>query len=159
MRFRLAAAPPVAGAPRAGILAYNGVMKKLRTAFIVEFVAVLASIVVAYAADWRMPISPWIAAPAGLILWGSGLLYTLHLRGEIREAMERGTLPSRRHGYPMVEARAAMHLGAALGFRSWPTLIVAVVCAAVNLGLAVSMRRRLLSRLGPLRRQRPGWRR
>ena len=122
--------------------------RRFKALFIAESVAVLGSVVVAFIAHWRMPISPWIAAPAGTALWVCGLLYTLHLRKEWKEAGQRRERPARRRGFPLVEARAAMHLGVALGFRSWPTLVVAVACIAVNLGLAVSMRRKLRGRIG-----------
>lgn len=122
--------------------------KRLRAAFIAESVAILVSVVVAFVTRWRMPVSPWIAAPAGTALWACGLLYTLHLRKDLREAVERRVRPARKRGYPMVEARAAMHLGVALGFRSWPTLIVAAACLVFNLYLAVRLRRLLRGRAG-----------
>lgn len=126
----------------------TGGMKRFQLLFIAEFVAVLASVAVAYITHWRMPISPWIAAPIGLVLWACGFMYTMYLRGKWKEARERRERPTRRRGFPFVEARAAMHLGVALGFRSWPTLIVAAVSAAVNLWLAISLRRRLRNHMG-----------
>lgn len=124
--------------------------KKFRGVFIIELVAILASLAVAYITDWRMPLSPWIAVPAGVVLWISGFGYTMHLRRRFREVREQGMRPGKRRGYPMVEARAAMHLGVALGFRSWPTLVVAVACAAVNLGLAIYLKRRIRDRVAHL---------
>jgi len=137
----------------------TGGRKRFQALFIAEFVAVLASVLIAYVTHWRMPISPWIAAPTGLVLWACGFMYTMYLRGKWKEAAERHERPARRRGFPFVEARAAMHLGVALGFRSWPTLIVALVSAAVNLWLAISLRRRLRNRMGdadPWRRRPPG---
>jgi len=123
-------------------------MKRLRGLFIGEFVAILASVVVAYFTHWRIPISSWVAVPAGTVMWACGFIYTLHLRKGFREAVERRERPAKRRGFPLVEARAAMHLGVALGFRSWPTLIVAVVCIAINVGMAIALRRKLRSRTG-----------
>ena len=122
--------------------------QRFRGLFIGEFIAILASVVIAYITHWRMPISPWIAVPAGTALWAGGFVYTLHLRKGFREAAGGRRKPAQRRGYPLVEARGAMHLGVALGFRSWPTLIVAVACLAVNLSLAVHMRRKLRKRMG-----------
>jgi len=135
-----------------------GIRKKFQALFIAEFAAVLASVVIAYVTHWRMPISPWIAVPIGLVIWACGFMYTMYLRGKRKEARERRERPTRRRGFPFVEARAAMYLGVALGFRSWPTLIVAAVSAAVNLWLAVSLRRRLRRRMenaAPWRRRPP----
>ncbi len=114
----------------------------MRYLFLGEFVAILASVVVGWAAGWRMPIKPWIAIPAGLVLWGCGLAFTMHLRRRMQAARERHVRPPRPRGYPLVTARAAMHLGVVLGTRSWPTLAVAVLCAAINLGVAIRFRRR-----------------
>jgi hypothetical protein len=123
--------------------------QRFRGLFIGESIAILASVVIAYISHWRMPVSPWIAVPAGTTLWACGFVYTLHLRKGFREAAEGRRKPAtRRRGYPLVEARGAMHLGVALGFRSWPTLIVAVACLAVNLLLVVYMRRKLRKRMG-----------
>jgi hypothetical protein len=122
-------------------------IQNLQWLFIGELVLVWASVAVGIIAHWRIAISPWIAAPVGLVLWICGFLFTLHLRKELKEVREKRVRPAKRRGYPMVEARAAMHFGVALGFRSWPTLGVAVVCTAVNLGLAVSFRRKLRKRI------------
>jgi protein-S-isoprenylcysteine O-methyltransferase Ste14 len=121
-------------------------MKKLRYLFLGELVAILASVAVGWAAGWRMPLKPWIAIPAGLVLWGCGFAFTLHLRRQMQMAREQHVRPPRHRGYPLVTARAAMHLGVALGTRSWPTLAVAVLCAAVNLGVAIRFRRALRDR-------------
>jgi hypothetical protein len=130
--------------------------KRLQALFVFEFAAVLASVAIAYATHWRIPVSPWVAAPIGLVLWACGFIYTMHLRSEWKEATERRRRPARRRGFPFVEARAAMHLGVAIGFRSWPTLIVAAACLAINLWLAISMRRRLRERLGDFASGRSG---
>ena len=53
--------------------------KRLRALFVVEFVVILASVAIAYFTHWRMPLSPWIAVPAGTALWACGFFYTLHL--------------------------------------------------------------------------------
>lgn len=131
-------------------------MKKLRVLFIGELVIIWASVALGLMAGWRIPISPWIAIPVGLLLWICGFLYTLRLRGQFKEAAERHRRPPRRRGYPLVEARIAMHLGVALGFRSWPTLGAALVFAAVNLGLAAYWRHKLRDRFGR-RGFRPPW--
>ncbi len=120
----------------------------MRALFIGESIVVLASVVIAYITHWRMPISPWIAAPAGLAIWAGGLAYTMHLRGEWKKAAETRERPAGRRGFPLVWARAAMHLGVALGFRSWPTLIVVAACLVVNLLMAVYVRRRLRKHMG-----------
>jgi hypothetical protein len=123
----------------------SGGRKRLQALFIGEFVAILASVVIAYMTHWRMPISSWIAAPIGLALWACGFGYTMYLRSGWKKAAQRRERPPRRRGFPFVEARAAMHLGVALGFRSWPTLIVAAVIIVINLAMAVSLRRKLPS--------------
>jgi hypothetical protein len=117
-------------------------MKKLRYLFLAELVVMLASIVVGYATGWRMPIKPAIAVPAGLALWGCGFACTMHLRNQLKEAREQRVRPPHRRGYPLVTARAAMHCGVALGTRSWPTLVTAAAFTAVNLVLAITLRRR-----------------
>jgi type IV secretory pathway TrbD component len=122
-------------------------MQNIQWIFLSELVLIWGSVILGFAAHWRIPLSPWIAAPIGLALWIFGFIFTLHLRKELKEVREKRVRPVRRRGYPMVEARAAMHFGVALGFRSWPTLGVAIACTAVNLWLAVSFRRKLRERI------------
>jgi hypothetical protein len=124
-------------------------MKRLTGLFIGELIAVWASVIAGWVLHWRMPLSSLAAVPTGLILWISGFAYSLHLRQAMARRREAAVgrpfkLP---RGYPMVEARAAMHLGVAIGFRSWPTLGVALACLALNLTLAASFRKKIRSRL------------
>ncbi len=116
---------------------------------IVELIAVWASVILGLALHWLMPVSALAAVPIGLLLWIGGLAYTLHLSQEISRRREsRAVLRLKRpRGYPMVEARAAMHLGVAIGFRSWLTLIVAAIAIILNLGLAISFRNKMQRRL------------
>ena len=129
-------------------------MKNLKFLIIGELLAVWLSVIAGIAFHWRIPISPWIAIPAGLLLWICGFLYTLRYRATIKERHKAGIRAARKpwRGYPMVEARAAMHFGVAIGFRSWPTLGVAVACVILNLALSLSLRRKMRSRASLRRR-------
>ncbi len=118
----------------------------MRLVFLIESVVIIASVIAAYALHWRMSISPWIAIPSGIVLWASGLIWTVRLRSRLRKAVDKSMPLIRPRGYPMVEAKAAMHLGAAVGFRSWPTLAAAGIFFLFNLWMAVSARRRIRGR-------------
>ncbi|MDI7252025.1 MAG: hypothetical protein QME89_05640 [Actinomycetota bacterium] len=123
---------------------------RLRALLWVESLLIMGSVVAAYLLHWRIPLPAWLAVPAGVLLWGGGLLYTLRRRGEWKARRGRGRRRMFPGGYPLVWARGAMHLGVALGFRSWPTLGAAVVFLAVNLFLAARARRVVLERVWEL---------
>jgi hypothetical protein len=124
--------------------------KRLGALLLVEALVIVGSVVAAYLLRWRIPLPAWFAVPAGLLLWGGGLLYTFSLRGKWRERHRLNLRKGPRRGYPLVWARGASHLGVAIGFRSWPTLAAAAVFLALNLFLAARTRRVVLERIGYL---------
>jgi|GEM_PF-1880680 len=128
---------------------YTCRMRNLKFLIVGEFLAVWLSVIAGLALRWRMPISPWVAVSLGLLLWICGFAYTLRLRSMLQKGHQGGGRQAGRlrRGYPMVEARAAMHFGVAIGFRSWPTLGVAVACIVLNIALAFSLRRRMRRRV------------
>lgn len=119
-------------------------MRRIRHILLIESLLVLGSAIAGYLLHWRIPLPAWLAVPAGLILWAGGLFFTLRLRRRRAERRGREMRGRSRKGYPLVEARGVMHLGVAIGFRSWPTLAAAAVLFAANLALAMRMRRTLL---------------
>ncbi len=126
-------------------------VRRIRLILFFETLLVVGSVVAAYLLQWRIPLPVWLAVPAGLLLWLGGLMFTLNRR---RRWMAQNGVRSRRggrNGYPLVKARGIMHLGVALGFRSWPTLALAAVLFALNLILAMRTRRLMPER--PWRRR------
>jgi hypothetical protein len=123
-------------------------MKKFRVLLIIELIAIWGSVILGLALHSHIPMPAAAAVPIGLLLWIGGFAYTLYLRQSIQKRRETGAIAMQRpRGYPMVEARAAMHFGVAIGFRSWPTLGVAAASTILNLGMAISFRKKIKKRL------------
>ncbi len=97
-------------------------VRRIRHILLIESLLVLGSAIAGYLLHWRIPLPVWLAVPAGLILWAGGLFFTLRLRRRRAERRGREMRGRSRKGYPLVEARGGMHLGAAIGFRLWPNL-------------------------------------
>jgi hypothetical protein len=122
-------------------------MKKFSVLLIVELVAIWGSVILGLALHSRIPMPVAAAVPIGLLLWIGGFAYTLHRRQSIQKRRETGAISMQRsRGYPMLEARAAMHFGVAIGFRSWPTLGVAAAATILNLGTAIAFRKKIKKR-------------
>ncbi len=126
--------------------------------------AVLFSVVL----EWRLPIPLWAGLVFGVLLWLAGLMFAMQVTAE-RRRMRRGTAqPGTRLmglvAHPYATARLMMNLGIGLAFRSWVTLIIAVLLYPVYTLLAkrrrsaLSVNRRQLENLrrnyGPGRQRR-----
>lgn len=102
-------------------------MPQANWVIVLHFFLLWGSVITGLAAGWRIPIPIYVSLPLGLMIWAVGLLYNLsatqrHRRGP---ATHRAALA--RRGYQRIIARTIMNLGVAVGFRSWLTLIVAVI--------------------------------
>ena len=89
--------------------------------------AILFSVVL----NWRLPIPLWAGLVFGILLWMAGLLLAIKVTAE-RRRLRRGTARSGTHlmglvAHPFATTRLMMNLGIALAFRSWVTLIIAVL--------------------------------
>ncbi len=111
--------------------------------------AILFSVVL----KWRLPIPLWAGLVFGVLLWIAGLLFAIQVTAE-RRRMRRGTARAGTHlmglvAHPYATSRLTMNLGVALAFRSWVTLIIAVLLYPLYTMLA----RRRRSALSVNRRQ------
>ncbi len=89
--------------------------------------AILFSVVL----KWRLPIPLWAGVVFGIILWIAGLLFAMQVTAE-RRRLRRGTARPGTHlmglvAHPYATSRLMMNLGIGLAFRSWVTLIIAVL--------------------------------
>lgn len=80
---------------------------------------------------WRLPIPLWAGLVFGILLWIAGLLFAIQVTAE-RRRLRRGTARSGTHlmglvAHPFATTRLMMNLGMALAFRSWVTLIIAIL--------------------------------
>ncbi len=111
--------------------------------------AILFSVVL----EWRLPIPLWAGLVFGILLWIAGLLFAIQVTAE-RRRLRRGTARAGTRlmglvAHPYATSRLMMNLGVALAFRSWVTLIIAVLLYPLYTMLA----RRRRSALSVNRRQ------
>ncbi len=102
---------------------------------------------------WRLPIPLWAGMTFGVLLWIAGFLFAIQVTAE-RRRLRRGTARAGTHlmglvAHPFATARLMMNLGIGLAFRSWVTLIIAVLLYPMYTLLA----RRRRSALSVNRRQ------
>ena len=80
---------------------------------------------------WRLPVPLWAGLVFGRLLWIAGSLLAILVRAE-RRRLRRGTARSGTHlmglvAHPFATSRLMMNLGIALAFRSWVTLVIAIL--------------------------------
>lgn len=114
-------------------------MPQANWVIIIHFVVLWGSVITSLAASWRVPLPNYVAIPLGIMIWALGFLYNVSVTRRYRrgQAMHRAALA--RRGYQRITARTIMNLGVAVGFRSWLTLIIAILLIPVY---AAAVRRR-----------------
>jgi hypothetical protein len=94
---------------------------------VLHFLLVWGSVITGLAAGWRVPVPIVISIPLGLMIWALGLLYNVSLIQRHRRGLATHRAAQARRSYQRITARTIMNLGVAIGFRSWLTLIAAVI--------------------------------
>ena len=74
-----------------------------------------------------MPIPIVVSIPLGVMIWALGLLYNLSAKQRYRRGLATHRSAQSRRSYQRITARTIMNLGVAVGFRSWLTLLVAII--------------------------------
>jgi hypothetical protein len=108
-----------------------------------HFIALWGSVLTGLLAGWRLPLSNLVAIPLGLLLWAAGLLFNIYVIQRVRNSppMRRSEMTGR--SYQRITARTLMNLGLGLLFRSWLTLIVAILLIPFYTAASRSRRRYL----------------
>ncbi|MDY6795503.1 MAG: hypothetical protein SWK76_09550 [Actinomycetota bacterium] len=106
---------------------------------VLHFLALWGSVATSLMAGWLLPLSNWISLPLGMAVWLAGFTYNLYSmkRYKNEPSQQRSTIA--RRGYHRITARTIMNLGVAVLFRSWFTLIIAVILVPFYM---VALRRR-----------------
>ncbi len=94
---------------------------------VLHFVTLWGSIGIGLMAGWKLPIANLVAIPLGIVLWAVGLTYNAYNIRRMREKSAGHRTALARRGYRRIVARTIMNLGFVLAFRSWLTLIVAII--------------------------------
>lgn len=106
----------------------------------VHFLAIWASVATGLIAGWLLPLPVWVSMPLGFLLWVGGLLYNISSINRQRREPATHRAAEDHRIYQRISARTLMNLGIALAFRSWLTIIVAIVL--IPLYTAAARRRR-----------------
>ncbi len=93
---------------------------------ILHFMLLWGSVILGLVAGLLLPISNLISIPLGVILWGLGFFYNYHLI-QTRRPYNPHRPTAGQKSYERIVARTLMNLGIAFGFRSWLTIIAAVI--------------------------------
>jgi len=102
-------------------------MPQANWVIVLHFLLLWASVITGLAAGWNMPIPIVVSAPLGLMLWALGFLYNLSANQRYRRGVATHRSAQARRSYQRITARTIMNLGVAVGFRSWLTLLVAIL--------------------------------
>ena len=114
-------------------------MPQANWVILVHFGLLWGSVITSLAAGWRIPMPLYVSAPLGIIVFVLGLLYNISVVNRYRRGEEMHRLSLSRRGYQRIAARTVMNVGVALGFRSWLTLIIALLLIPIY---ASAIRRR-----------------
>ncbi len=118
-------------------------MPQANWVILVHFGLLWGTVIISLAAGWIIPMPPYVAIPLGIILWLLGLLYNVSIINRHRRGGEMHSIALARRGYQRIVARTVMNLGVALGFRSWLTVIIALLLIPVYTS-AIRRRQRYL---------------
>lgn len=106
---------------------YIKLMPQANWVIFLHFILLWGSVITGLAAGWRINIPLPVAVPLGVMIWLLGLLYNLSVIQRRQRGLARHRSALARSSYLRITARTIMNLGIALAFRSWLTLIFAVV--------------------------------
>jgi hypothetical protein len=106
---------------------YIDSMPQANWVIILHFILLWGSVITGLAAGWRINIPLAVAVPLGLVIWALGFVYNVSIVRRQRLRLATHRLAASRRGYQRILARTVMNVGVALGFRSWLTLIIAVL--------------------------------
>jgi hypothetical protein len=118
-------------------------MPQANWVIIVHFGLLWGSVITSLAAGWRIPMPYYVSVPLGIIVFILGFLYNVSIVNRYRHGEEMHRLALARRGYQRIAARTIMNIGVALGFRSWLTLIIALLLIPVYTS-AIRRRQRYL---------------
>lgn len=104
-----------------------------------HFAVLWGSVITSLAAGWSVHISKYVCIPLGILIWAAGFLYNVAMTRRYRSGQEMHGVALARRGYQRITARTIMNIGVAVGFRSWLTLIAALVLIPMY---AAAVRRR-----------------
>jgi len=93
---------------------------------VLHFMLLWGSVILGLVAGLLLPISNLISIPLGVILWALGFFYNFHLI-QTRRPYNLHRPTAGQKSYERIVARTLMNLGIAFGFRSWLTIITAVI--------------------------------
>ena len=91
-----------------------------------HFILLWGSVTIGLVAGLLLPVSNLIAIPLAVILWAFGFFYNFRLV-QTRPAYNPNRPGAGRKSYERITARTLMNLGIAIVFRSWITLIAAII--------------------------------
>jgi len=102
-------------------------MPQANWVIVLHFLLLWASVITGLAAGWLMPIPIIVSIPLGLMIWALGLFYNIGANQRYRRGLATHRSAQARRSYQRITARTIMNLGIAVSFRSWLTLLVAII--------------------------------
>jgi hypothetical protein len=102
-------------------------MPQANWVILLHFVLLWGSVITSLAAGWRINMPLSVAIPLGIMVWLLGLIYNVSVIRRQRQGAATHRTAQAQRGYLRITARTIMNLGIAIGFRSWLTLIIAVI--------------------------------
>jgi len=118
-------------------------MPQANWVILVHFALLWGTVIVSLAAGWLIPMPLYVSIPLGIIVWLLGFLYNVSSVNRYRRGEEMYGTALARRGYQRIAARTIMNIGVALGFRSWLTIIIALLLIPIYTS-AVRRRQRYL---------------